>query len=100
MPAWALRLASVLTTLLVLVGSWGYASTHVRNANAPLRPPLPAVPEASPAPTPAPEATVVPSLLPNRPGLRRPTGSAGPTLTLQPGVRVTALPKITITHVS
>lgn len=100
MPAWALRLASLVTTLLVLGGSWSYASTHVKNPNAPLLPPLPSTAAVPPTPSPGPPVTAVPSLLPNRPGLRRPTGSTGPTLTLQPSVQETALPKITITHVS
>src|SRR3954468_24543869 len=99
MPAWAVRVGAIVTTLLVLSGSWTYAVTHVRYPNAPLQPPVPPA-VAPPTPAPSPTGTPVPSLLPNRPGARRPSGPTGPTLTLQPGIQTTALPKITITHVS
>jgi hypothetical protein len=96
-PAWGLKLGSLLTTLVVLAGSFGYARTHVKNANAPLQPPLadkPATTELVATPTP------IPSLVGTRRGNPpRPTASAAP-LKVQPGVQQTALPSITFTHVS
>ena len=70
-------LASLLTAL-TFVGSGAYVLVHPRNAAAPLQPPaaseVAAKPSAKPTPT--------------------------PRITLQPGVRATSLPDITITHVS
>jgi hypothetical protein len=37
-PAWALKVGTVLATLSVFAGSFGYASAHLFNANAPLKP--------------------------------------------------------------
>ena len=34
----ALKIGSIVTTLLVMVGGYGYASTHLKNPNAPLQP--------------------------------------------------------------
>lgn len=97
MSAGALKLASVLTTLFVLAGSYGYARTHVKNVNAPLQPPVadkPATTEPVATPTP------IPSLVGTRRGNPpRPTATAVP-LKLLPGVQQTALPSITYTHVS
>jgi hypothetical protein len=97
MPAWGLKLGSLLTTLLVLVGSYGYTRTHVKNPNAPLQPPVADNPAASgPVATPTP----IPSLVGTRRGNPpRPSASAAP-LNLLPGVQRTALPSITFTHVS
>jgi hypothetical protein len=99
MSALALKIGSVVTTLLVLVGSYGYAATHVKNPTAPLQPPVAATdPQPTAAPTPA---TPIPSLVGTRRGNPpRQTASPAPRLTLQPGVQSTALPAVTFTHTS
>jgi hypothetical protein len=98
MSYWTLKVGSIVTTLLVLVGSYGYASTHVKNASAPLQPPVEKSPEATPA---SPTPTPIPSLVGTRRGTPpRATSSPGPRLTLQPGVQATDLPEVTFTHVS
>ena len=103
MPGWALRLSAFVATLLVFAGSFDYISAHVKNTAAPLHPPVDgyAADVAAPPVTPAPgqSGTPLPQLVPNR-GRPRPSSSPGPLITLQPGVRATALPSITITHVS
>jgi len=94
-----LKLGSALTTLVVMFGSYAYASTHVKNPNAPLQPPVDTSPAAvtSTAPTPTP----IPSLVGTRRGNPpRGTASPAPRLTLQPGVQATELPDVTFTHVS
>ena len=98
MSEWALKVGSIVTTLLVLVGSYGYASTNVKNPNAPLQPPVEKSPDATPAtPTPTP----IPSLVGTRRGNPpRGTSLPAPRLTLQPGVQATDLPEVTFTHVS
>ena len=98
MSEWALKVGSIVTTLLVLVGSYAYASTNVKNPNAPLQPPVEKSPDARPAtPTPTP----IPSLVGTRRGTPpRATSSPAPRLTLQPGVQATDLPEVTFTHVS
>jgi hypothetical protein len=98
MSEWALKVGSIVTTLLVLAGGYGYASTHVQNPNAPLQPPVekPATAAAS-TPTPTP----IPSLVGTRRGNpTRATSSPAPRLTLQPGVQATDLPEVTFTHTS
>ncbi len=97
MPAWGLKLGSFVITLAVLLGSSDYARAHLKNPAAPLQPPV-ADKSAPSATAPRPTATPLPSLLPTRRGAQ--SSSPGPALTLQPGVRATALPSITITHVS
>ena len=99
MSAWGLKLASLLTTVFVLAGSYVYALTHVKNAAAPLQPPV----ADKPAATAAPAATSTP--LPSLVGIRRgnpprSTAAPAPLLNLTPGVQATALPAITFTHVS
>jgi hypothetical protein len=99
MAEWALKIGSAVTTLLVLVAGYGYASTNVKNPNAPLQPPVEtspaAVKPASPSPTP------IPSLVGTRRGNPpRGTSSPAPRLTLQPGVQATDLPEVTFTHTS
>jgi hypothetical protein len=92
-----LKLGSIVATLLVLVGSYAYASTHVKNPNAPLQPPV----EKSPEPTVAlPPPTPIPSLVGTRRGNPPRPASPAPRLTLQPGVQATELPEVTFTHVS
>ncbi len=102
MPAWALKLGSLLATLMVLTGAFGYARTHVKNPDAPLQPPVAGDTAGSPrgAP-PAPSATPLPTLVGIRRGNPpRPSSSPAPLLNLQPGVQATALPGVTFTHVS
>ena len=99
MAEWALKIGSAVTTLLVLIAGYGYASTNVKNPNAPLQPPVEtspaAVKPASPSPTP------IPSLVGTRRGNPpRATSSPAPRLTLQPGVQATDLPEVTFTHTS
>ena len=95
----ALKIGSIVTTLLVMLGGYGYALTHVKNAAAPLQPPV----ADKPAATAAPAATSTP--LPSLVGIRRgnpprSTAVPAPLLNLTPGVQATALPAITFTHVS
>ena len=100
MSEWALKIGSIVTTLLVLFGSYGYASTHVKNASAPLQPPVDKSPAA--AATPAQQTpTPIPSLVGTRRGNPpRITSSPAPRLTLQPGVQAADLPEVTFTHTS
>src|SRR5437762_153285 len=132
MPAWALRLAVVITGLSML-GSTTYALAHPKNANAPLQPPVaekpreslepeaeptvnpfrtlaptpPSTPTPSPTASPRPSAsaratavatTPAPTRAPTVAPTLRPTPV--PLITLAAGVRVTALPKVTVTHAS
>ena len=97
MPGWALQLSAVFITLFVLVGSFDYASRHLKNANAPLQPP---VAERSAVPTPSPGPTLGP-LVSQRPGQRTLAPvTPGPRLTIAPGVRNATLAPLTFTHVS
>lgn len=98
MSEWALKVGSLVTTLLVLVGSYAYASTHVKNPNAPLQPPVEKSAEAMPA---ASTPTPIPSLVGTRRGTPpRASSSPVPRLTLQPGVQATDLPEVTFTDTS
>lgn len=97
MSALALKVSALATTLVVFVGSFAYASANVKNAQAPLQPPLVDRPDngATASPTP------LPALVGTRRGSPpRPSSSPAPRLTLQPGVHTTALPEVTFTHVS
>jgi hypothetical protein len=98
MSEWALKMGSVVTTLLVLLGGYAYASTNVKNPSAPLQPPVEKSSEAIQAtPTPTP----IPSLVGTRRGQQpRVTSSPAPRLTLQPGVQATDLPEVTFSHTS
>ena len=96
MPAWSLKLSAVFITLFVLVGSFDYATTHVKNPNAPLQPPVADAPVAA---TPSAAPTIGP-LLTTRPGQRPPSTTPGPRLTLAPGVLSASLAPITFTHTS
>jgi hypothetical protein len=99
MSEWALKVGSIVTTLLVLIGSYGYAATHVKNPSAPLQPAVEKLLGGS-APQP-PMPTPIPSLVGTRRGNPpRATSSPAPRLTLQPGVQATDLPEVTFTHVS
>ena len=99
----ALKIASIVTTLLVMVGGYGYAATHLKNPNAPLQPAVEkSVAENSAVATPAPPTpTPIPSLVGTRRGNPpRGTSSPAPRLTMQPGVQATEVPGVTFTHVS
>jgi hypothetical protein len=99
----ALKLGSIVTTVLVMVGGYGYAATHLKNPNAPLQPTVEqSAVEKSAVATPAPPTpTPIPSLVGSRRGNPpRATSSPAPRLTLQPGVQATELPGVTFTHVS
>ena len=101
MPGWALKLSAVFITLFTLAGSFGYASAHVKNVNAPLQPPVADKPAATAAPSTA--ASPLPSIGPLitlRPGVRPPTVTPGPRLTLAPGVKTATLAPLTFTHTS
>ena len=99
-PGWALRLGAFIATLFVLAGSFDYVATHVKNTAAPLQPPVEGVAaDLAVPPSAGQSGTPLPQLVPNR-GRARPTLSPGPIITLQPGVRATALPSIAVTHVS
>ena len=104
MPAWGLKLGAAVATLLAFAGSTDYVTHHLKNAAAPLHPPVEdaVAADATPAPSgaPAPSGTPLPQLVPTRRGQTRPSSSPGPLITLQPGVRATALPQVTLTHVS
>jgi|SRR5437667_7708315 len=100
MSALSLKLSAVVVTLVVLVGSFGYAREHVKNPSAPLQPPVADKPAATgPAPTASPGPTIGP-LLTTRPGQRAPSTTPGPRLTLAPGVQSATLAPITFTHTS
>ena len=101
MPGWALKLSAACITLVTLAGSFGYASAHVKNANAPLQPPVADKPAATFVPaTATPIATIGP-LLTLRPGQKAPpTSTPGPKLTLAPGVKSATLAPLTFTHTS
>ena len=76
------RALAAVVAAATFVGSGAYVLAHPRNAAAPLQPPAVAAPSAKPTATPA------------------GTSRATPRITLQPGVRATDLPGITVTHVS
>ena len=98
MPAWALKLGSLVTTLTLLAGSFGYARVHLKNPDAPLQPP---VSDGKPRATEPPTPTPIPSLVGTRRGNPpRASSSPAPLLNLSPGVQATALPPVTFTHVS
>ena len=98
-----LKLGSAVTTLVVMFSSYAYASTHVKNPNAPLQPPVETSAAAlkSATPTTAPTPSPIPSLVGTRRGNPpRGTSSPAPRLTLQPGVQAADLPQVTFTHTS
>ena len=73
----ALRLCATVATVATLLGSTVYVAAHPKDPSAPLQPP---VAKNSPIPARAPQ----------------PSGR----IRIEPGVRQTALPGITFTHVS
>ncbi|HEV8536208.1 MAG TPA: hypothetical protein VGR87_10905 [Candidatus Limnocylindria bacterium] len=123
MPSWALRLLATAISGLVMLGSSSYVLANPFNAEAPLKPPLVKDPQPAATPTPTPSPTTSPSPSPTRPAT--PTRSASPaaqasatpaptlrtpaptlrptprpTLVLTAGVKMTAVPKVTLTHSS
>ena len=76
------RALAAVVAAAAFVGSNAYVLAHPKNAAAPLQPPTASevASKASAKPTPTPRVT--------------------PRITLQPGVRATEMPGITITHVS
>ena len=100
MPGWALKLSAVFITLFTLAGSFGYASAHVKNVNAPLQPPVADKPAATSVTATASPIPTIGPLITLRPGVRPPTVTPGPRLTLAPGVRTATLAPLTFTHTS
>jgi len=98
MAGWALRLAALATTLFVFAGSVDYAATHVKNAAAPLQPPVDRGPSGTLAPA-QPTPTPLPPLVTQR-GRTPAPGTPAPRLTIAPGVRLATLQPLTFTHVS
>jgi hypothetical protein len=84
-----LRAGAALFAAIAFGGSGSYVLAHPKNDAAPLQPPAEAqlavrtsAPSATPAPTQSSRAT------------------SAPRITTAPGVRTTALPNVTFTHVS
>ena len=100
MPGWSLKLTAVFVTLFTLVGSFGYASAHVKNVNAPLQPPVADKPAATSVPATATPIPTVGPLFTLRPGQKPATSTPGPRLTLAPGVKSATLAPLTFTHTS
>ena len=75
--AFTLRLAATAATVATLLGSTVYVAAHPKDPSAPLQPP---VAKATPLPTRTPQASG--------------------RIRIDPGVRQTAIPGITFTHVS
>ena len=98
MPAWALKLGALCVTLLVVAGSYDYAKLHLKNTAAPLQPPVEG--GSAPLTPPGVSPTPIPPLVGVRGGRTRPPSTPAPFLNLQPGVQKTALPQVTLTHVS
>src|SRR5713101_2142826 len=84
-PAWGLKLGGFLTTLMVFLGSFGYAGTHLYVTNAPLQPAT--VAEVAAADTTA-AATAVPST------------ASTTTTTLTTSVQTTTRAAVTVTKKS
>ena len=102
MPGWALRFAAFFATLLVLAGSSVFVAAYPKNGEAPLQPSVAAA-AATGAPVTfgrEPAFTPLPPLVPNRGGRPRPASSPEPLASFAPGVQHTALPSVSITHVS
>ncbi len=84
-----LRAGAALFATAAFVGSGGYVIAHPKNDAAPLQPPAQSQVALR---TPTPSATPTPT--------RTSRGTPPPRITAAPGVRTTALPEITFTHVS
>ena len=96
-----LRAGAALLAGATFVGAERFVVEHPKNPDAPLQPPAaedvalrsaaPASGSTTASAAPAPSA---------RPRASQTRGTPPPQITLQPGVRATALPGITYTHVS
>ncbi|TME89688.1 MAG: hypothetical protein E6I44_02775 [Chloroflexi bacterium] len=84
-----LRAGAALFATAAFVGSGGYVVAHPKNDGAPLQPPAQSQVALR---MPTPSATPTPT--------RTGRGTPPPRITAAPGVRTTALPEITFTHVS
>ncbi len=96
-----LRAGASLLAAAAFVGADDYVVHHPKNDNAPLQPPAVddfalRAPAAEATGTSAPRGSAAPT----QRGAATPRGTPPPKITLQPGVRATALPGITYTHVS
>lgn len=99
-PAWALKLSAIFVTVFTLAGSFGYASAHLKNENAPLQPPVADKPAVTSVPATATPVPTIGPLLTLRPGQKASTITLGPRLTLAPGVKSATLAPLTFTHTS
>ena len=84
-----LRAGAALFAAAAFIGSGGYVVAHPKNDAAPLQPPAAtqvALRTSAPSATPAPTRTA--------------RATTAPRITAAPGVKETALPGITFTHVS
>ena len=91
-----LRAGAALLAGVTFFGAGRFVLEHPKNPDAPLQPPAAqnvAVRSSAPASSTAPAPTAPPRA-------SQPRGTPPPQITLQPGVRATALPGITYTHVS
>jgi hypothetical protein len=79
-PAWALKLGGFITTLAVFAGSFGYTTTHLYVANAPLQP-----------------ATVAAAVATSAAATAAPSTTTTSTTTLTPTVRTTTRAAVTKT---
>lgn len=101
-----LRAGAALVAASTFAGANAYVLQHPKNPAAPLQPPTTGeavlretLPSATPAPSASPSGSSRPA--PTASGRQTPRATARPPqITLQPGVRATALPGITYTHVS
>ena len=79
-PAWGLKVGSVMTTLAIFAGSFGFAKANPYVTNAPLQPATVAASAATPAASPAATTTR--------------------TTTLTTSIRTTTRPAVTVTKSS
>lgn len=87
--ATVLRAGAALFATAAFVGSGGYVLAHPKSDTAPLQPPAGSEVALR---TPSPSATPTPT--------RTGRTTTPPRITAAPGVKTTALPNITFTHVS
>jgi len=93
-----LRAGAVVLAGATFVGAGRFVLEHPKNPEAPLQPP--AAGDVALRVTPTPSATGATTSSANPRTTQRPVGTPPPRITLQPGVRATALPGVTYTHVS
>ena len=97
-----LRAGAALLAGVTFFGAGRFVLEHPKNPDAPLQPPAAqnvAVRSSAPASSAAPASSTAPAPT-ALPRASQPRGTPPPQITLQPGVRATALPGITYTHVS